>query len=294
MNSLQSLLVGTDFSMDSGYALARALVLAREHGCHSITLVHAQEPDLIGALKALLGNSAANVDRVREAIQERLDKVVSDNFMGFDGTISKRIIEGRALDVLAELALVHDAVVVGARGIHQIRERLLGTLPQRLLGRIDRPLLVVHQAPRESYDRVVVGTDFSADAERALALAAAFMPAAALHVVHAFRHSEELAMLYANVGSDLIETYRSKARQRSEVELLRFVAASGLPSDRVTAWVESGDPALVLRMRAAAVEAQLIVVGKRGTTQAEELLFGSVVQRLLAETACDLLVTPRR
>ena len=292
MTALQSLLVGTDFSKDSSQALARALTLAREHGCRSVTLVHAQEPDLMGALKAMLGNAGANVDQVRKAMQERLDEVASANLGDFAGTIDKRIIEGRALDVLAELAPAHDAVVVGARGVHQIRERLLGTLPQRLLGRIDRPLLVVREAAREAYERVVVGTDFSPDAERALALAAAVAPAAALHVVHAFQHSQELAMLYANVHSDLIETSRSKARQRSEAELLRFVGGSGLPRGRVTVWVESGDPAMALRMRAAAVEAQLIVVGKRGTTQAEDLIFGSVVQRLLAETACDLLVTP--
>lgn len=61
----------------------------------------------------------------------------------------------------------------------------------------------------------------------------------------------------------------------------------------MTIGVESGDPATVLNRRAPAVEAQPIVVGKRGTTKAEDLMFSSFVQRLGAETASDLLVSPR-
>ncbi|TVS18259.1 MAG: universal stress protein [Gammaproteobacteria bacterium] len=291
MPKVQSLLVGTDFSEESGHAAARASLLGADLGCDRGTLAHVQEPGTLASLNTLLGRGAPAAEDVRKALAERLaaasEEAVSGSFR-----LRPELLAGRPHVELSRLAAEHDLVVLGARGSHYLRERLVGTLPQRLLGRMNKPLLVVRHAPEASYGSILVGVDFSEDSQHAITWARTIAPDAHLHLVHSFRHSQELAMHYANVTPGLIAEYREQARQRSEAELLRFVGSIGVPEAQVTPWVEEGDPAMGLCRRAAEVGSNLIVVGKRGTSEAADLLFGSVTQRLLGEARCDLLVTP--
>ncbi len=295
MPTVRSILVATDFSDEAEHASGRAGRIAEVLGCKRGTLAHVQETASLAAIKQLLAGATAET-RTEDArgLQARLEATAETVARESGFRLTPHLSSGRALVELARLAAEHDLVMLGARGSHQVRERLVGTLPQRLLGRIERPLLVVRQQPATGYDPVVVGVDFSEDCKRALEWAAAIAPEASIHLVHVFRHSQELAMHYANVTPGLIAEYRQRARERSEAELVRFVGAAGLPSDRVTSWVEEGDPASAICKRAIDVGAGLIAVGKRGTSEMEDLVFGSVVQRLLAEADCDLLITPHR
>lgn len=290
MPTVRSILVGTDFSAESGHAAARAARLGADLGCDRGTLAHVQEKGTLASLNALLGRAAPAAEDVRKTLVERLAAASEEAGGGL--RLRPELLAGRPYVELARLAAEHDLVVLGARGSHYLRERLVGTLPQRLLGRVDKPLLVVRRAPEAAYGPILVGVDFSEDSRHAITWARTVAPDAHLHLVHGFRHSQELAMHYANVTPGLIAEYREQARQRSEAELLRFVGSSGVPEGQVTTWVEEGDPATALCNRAASVGANLIVVGKRGTSEAEDLLFGSVTQRLLGEAPCDLLVTP--
>lgn len=294
MPAVQSILVATDFSAEAVHAAGRAGRIARVFGCDRGTLAHVQEADSLAALKHLLGGSAPDQEGARRSLEARLKSVADAVAREHGFRLEPELSAGRALTELTRMAADHDLVALGARGIHQIRERLVGTLPQRLLGRIHKPLLVIRRAPDNDYGPVVVGVDFSDDARRAVEWAEAIAPDAQLHLVHVFRHSQELAMHYANVTPKLIAVYRQRAREQSKAELDDFAAATRLPAERVTSWVEEGDPARALCKRAAEVDAQLIVVGKRGTSEAEDLVFGSVVQRLLGEAEFDLLVTPHR
>lgn len=296
MPAVRSILVATDFSEEAERAVGRAGRIAQVLGCERGTLAHVQETVSLAAIRQFLAGPAADseTEAVRRGLQARLQASAETVARDHGCRLTPNLASGRPLVELARLAAEHDLVVLGARGSHKVRERLIGTLPQRLLGRTQQPLLVVRRPPDANYDAVVVGVDFSEDCARALQWAVAVAPEAPIHLVHVFRHSQELAMHYANVTPGLIAEYRQRARERSEAELVRFVGATGLSSDRVTSWVEEGDPASALCKRAADVGAGLIVVGKRGTSEVEDLLFGSVVQRLLAEADCDLLVTPHR
>ncbi len=292
MGPIDSILVATDFSPEAQHAAGRAGRIATLLGCASGTLAHVQEPAPLTALKQLLGGP--DLEETRRHLNERLADAVENIEREHGFRLIPDLSAGRPLVELSRLAAAHDLVVLGARGQHQLRERLIGTLPQRLLGRIQQPLLVVRPAPEADYGSVVVGVDFSADSIQAVEWASAIAPEAPLHLVHAFRHPQELAMYYANVAPALIAEYRQRARARSEVELRRLVAASRRSAAPVTSAVEEGDPASALRKQADKVGAGLIVVGKRGTSEAEDLLFGSVVQHLLVEADGDVLVTPPR
>ena len=52
-------------------------------------------------------------------------------------------------------------LIIGARGASGMRAWLLGATAERLLGLTRRPILLVRQAPREPYRKVIVAVDCS-------------------------------------------------------------------------------------------------------------------------------------
>jgi nucleotide-binding universal stress UspA family protein len=59
---------------------------------------------------------------------------------------------------------------------------------------------------------------------------------------------------------------------------------------RVASIIEYGRASDTIREKTQALDIDLIVIGKRGQTELDEALFGSVTKHILYETPCDVLV----
>jgi nucleotide-binding universal stress UspA family protein len=130
---------------------------------------------------------------------------------------------------------------------------------------------------------IVVGIDRSATAGRAAVVAAETAQAmgANLHLVMCADRSKSVDL---KVGGDRFRTdWLSEAEQ-----FLRDVAA-GLPCDRITQTVSSGDPADELCEEARRLDARMIVVGNRRVHGMARVL-GSVAGDVLKKADCDVLV----
>lgn len=119
------------------------------------------------------------------------------------------------------------------------------------------------------YKKVVVGTDGSENAARALAAAAAFAQAnrAQVVVAHASANDEDAAL----VCKDATER----------------ITATGL---KATAIFEPGVPGDVLCEVASREDADLVVVGSRGLSRAQRMLIGSVSFRVAHHSPADVLI----
>ena len=118
------------------------------------------------------------------------------------------------------------------------------------------------------YRTVLVGTDGSTTATRAVTRAA------------------ELA---AASEAELIVAYVGDAAQGTGVldhVVASLAATSLLPQTRVLA----GDPADALLRLAAAEHVDVIVVGNKGMTGAQRFLLGSVPNKISHRASCDVLV----
>ena len=118
------------------------------------------------------------------------------------------------------------------------------------------------------YRTVLVGTDGSTTATRAVTRAA------------------ELA---AASEAELIVAYVGDAAQGARVldhVVASLAATSLLPQTRVLA----GDPADALLRLAAAEHVDVIVVGNKGMTGAQRFLLGSVPNKISHRASCDVLV----
>lgn len=142
--------------------------------------------------------------------------------------------------------------------------------------------------------KVLLGTDGSEHSLRAatvLGKMVADMPEVSVTVVYVVHVPPELHMsdVYGNkvvpeIPLDVM------IRRSAEPIINRTVEALGLPKQRIHSEVQVGDPAEELVELARLEEYDLIVVGSRGVGPLQELILGSVSNKVLHGANCPVLV----
>jgi nucleotide-binding universal stress UspA family protein len=144
-----------------------------------------------------------------------------------------------------------------------------------------------------TYGSIVVGTDGSATAERAVAQAAALAAAdgARLVVVTAYTpgehsvHDIEPDAVPADIRFVLTDRVQAEELGGHAREL-----ASQAGVGKVVVQAIAGEPADVLLEAATDFDADLIVVGSRGLSSHAHVLLGSVAASVAHHAPCDVLV----
>lgn len=287
-------LVATDFSDGARLAQQRAARLAREHGL-PLVLLHVLPTDWVAALQAWLGVESASQRIVADA-QALLQAEVHGLQAALEGPIHPLLVQGHPVQTSVEVAQRSAArwVVVGAHGRSTLRHVLLGTTAERLARKAMNPLLVVRQPATQGYRRVLVPVDFSPWSAPALALVDAIAPHAVVELLHAYTVPFEEKLRFAGVDDDTIALYREKARQQAVTHLHALARQQGWSSTRYATLLHEGDAAPGIVHAVQRLECDLVVIGKHGQSAAEELLLGSVTAHVLAESRCDVLVSPAR
>jgi nucleotide-binding universal stress UspA family protein len=139
---------------------------------------------------------------------------------------------------------------------------------------------------------IVVGVDGSDQARHAAALAASLAQAsgAMLHLMTVVRPPEGW---WGIVGSPPTPTALSKTLTDAQREILDAVVdqidLQGVEYETIE---DIGDPARVLIEYCETVNADMLIVGKRGAGFIERLVLGSVANRLAHDAPCPVLLVP--
>lgn len=137
---------------------------------------------------------------------------------------------------------------------------------------------------------ILIPTDYSDTADRALAWAIlqgrSFGAAlTVLHVIPSHIHLGAIGFADERDGSP------DEERARLAAHVAAHLGDSGLT---IRALVEIGEPAITIREVAKRDGIDLIVMGTHGTSRLEDLLFGSVTEKVVHHTGCPVLVVPPR
>lgn len=293
MAKLNSILAACDFSPDARKAVERAAMLCAADPARHGVVLHVVESSWLDGLKRL-GRRPTGVDRsLTDDTTQALKELADGAAQRTGGRLEPQVHVGGVVDVIARQAEGCDLLVLGARGTHPLRDSMVGTTAERLIRQIPKPVLVVRTDPAAAYRRVVAGVDFSPNSEAAFVLGQAIAPDAELHLVHVADVPFEDQMRYSGISASLLGEYRIKARQEAEVQMNRWLERARASGASVQGVVEdAGHVPTRLIDKARELEADLIVVGKRGRSLTEALLLGSVTFHLLSgQCACDVLVT---
>lgn len=280
----KKIVVGTDLSSTAEQAVRRAARLARESGAE-LYLVH------VG-------------DDPGEPLQ-RLAKETDAEAV---------VVQGSPADALlsASEELGADLLVVGSVGMSGARRFMLGNVPNKVSHHADRDLLIVRTdkgpvSDRE-YRKVLVGTDGSPTAMRAVemasALAQGFGMSATVVTAYEPPSKQELDQLRSG-GTDAISAWgASKTQRETPKEFQWRIAGAAQAEDILERAAEhaakfgaepevravEGPPAQTLLDIAEEEDFDLIAVGSVGMTGTKRFMLGNVPHRLSHHTPTDILI----
>jgi len=184
-----------------------------------------------------------------------------------------------------------DLIIAPSRGISALRRLFTGTLVERLVRRVDRPVLVcrpkVRSAAQMKVTIVVAGIPEGGDAGPVMAGAVAVARAfdADLHLVHA-----------CQAPPDIDEEPYSLAQhhhdERIRRQLLQAAVSAGADMPRTRAVVLCGTPAEAIGTHAVRLGADLVAVGVRRIGPVAKTVIGSTTEALLRSGSSCLLTLP--
>jgi nucleotide-binding universal stress UspA family protein len=293
MSAFDPVLAVVDFSDDSRRAASRAALVAAEQGA-GLGLLHVLSNASAASLRDLLRPHGGVQAQVQSGVRAMLEDLAADLAARTGVTATARVEQGDVLPAILAAARQAALVVVGAHGWNPLRDLILGSTAERLLGKCRRPVLVVRRPPRGPYRRVVAAMDFSPHSLAALDLAMRIAPGADIVLVHAFGIPFEGKLRIAGVDEERLREYRAQARHDALSEMISTVASIGGDRSRLSHAVAHGHPPQVILAKARQLRADLVVIGKRGRAAIADFLIGSVTRHVLSDSKCDVLVVQER
>jgi len=294
------IVVGVDFSHASEAAARQALEICRRGG-HELVLVYAgavvELPPVSDsptpAVREAVETYRAQLARRQEEIRDRLADL-RERLSDQGGTVSHVMVEDAPASGVCAVAAEMQArlTVIGAHGGGGVPWLPVGNVATGVVRACQTDVLVARpsRGGRHDYRMIVVGTDFSASAERALEGAIAVASQGAqIDVVYcaslrpaAYGGFGVMEPLPAELRQVLADDFRLQgeqllARKRHAGVSLSFHVSSDRPVPGLSHWAET---------RAA----DLLAVGSHGRRGVRRLILGSVAESMLKRAPCSVLV----
>jgi nucleotide-binding universal stress UspA family protein len=260
---MNTILTLNDFSTAAERAVARAVQLACRHGA-TLELAHLSDSGPPDVAERLLRCAGLLARRHRLRVRQL-------------GALDEDALHERAASRADLLVLGWPAHTPRA----WLRERLLGSLPRRLLRRqpLACPLLVVRRPADAAYGHLLVALPPTPEPALRLAEAAATLePQVRLELFHATSTYGEARLRAAEARPQSLRLYREALQRQAREHLLRVSDALEARRNRLMHTLGRGDPAR-----------QALVQQEYGGA---ELLLGSTAGNLLERAGCDLLIWP--
>ncbi|AKE88967.1 MULTISPECIES: universal stress protein [Rhodococcus] len=293
MTETQPIVVAVDGSDAAATAViwAARAAAARALPLHIVTVVHIpafyySEPYLAESFH----------EEMKETARARLDsaKVLAKRIADEQGPveITTEQIEGKVVPTLVDLSNRADTIVLGSRGLGEVKGLLVGSVTLGLASHAHCPVAIVRGRTLDgappSDGPVVVGVDGSEASVRAVEVA--FAEAAARKATLVAVNVWSDVSVQPSLGAVPEDPQWSRIQTGEEVVLAENLAGfqERYPDVVVERVVARDRPVRVLSEYAE--RAQLIVVGSRGRGGFKGLLLGSTSNALMQTADCPVLI----
>lgn len=271
------LLLPTDFQEPSRRALLHGLKLATALKTQ-LTLLHVIKTPTDLAHKAPDSRSLRSLRTSALLGLGRLTRTAQEHGV----SAQPLLLYGDPIDCILETAVRHHAeiIVMGTEGRTGWDRLRIGSTTAGVACKSPCPVLTVHAGlagdvfrhpAKVRLRRILLGTDFSRDADSALHVVRSLAPKlhATVRIVHASQSSPD-----------------DGHADRTIAKHARRLRSAGVEADGVCV---PGDPVETILAQAAVYQADLLAVGTRGQRGLSRLILGSVAEALIKRAGCPVL-----
>lgn len=303
MQQFRKILVGVDLSSadrlaaehlgaPTQEAVNRALWLA---GHLSAELTFCAVLDVSAHAQELLHDEFEEATRsVEDAANGVLNELVT-RAAGDGIAADARLDYGRPWEQIIQHVLKdgYDLVVVGTRDLSAASRFLFGSTANKLLRNCPCPVWVTKPDPDWDDLNILVASDLSEVSQQAMhvAIGAAQLAEAKVHVVHAMEATHSHRMWLTGIPDSELQEFRAKKRAEAEVAVHEQLAETDyrtLPYGVMVHVVEApADVAILEAIDEYGID--LLVMGTVARSGIPGLLIGNTAERLLAQAPCSVL-----
>ncbi|MCM5705275.1 universal stress protein [Larsenimonas salina] len=279
----QTLLLATDLSSECRAAMARAVLLANEHNARL---------DILHVLDPYLPSSALR--ELEKAVTRTIESDIMDTCESLGVTRPNTLIQVVTGTPYAEIIREvyeqkADLAILGAHRKHHQQDLVTGTTVSRVMRRAPCPVMSISHSTKRTWQDVLVPIDFSLASRHTLKEVLMRFPDIRLTLLHVWDMpaSRELA---SDPGyTKWRSAERTKLRHQLDIETERFMAEiDDVPDLELV--LEQGDPTDILIQRVREQPPDLLALGSHGRIGIGRRTAGSLLERLLSETKCDIML----
>jgi nucleotide-binding universal stress UspA family protein len=279
-NIMKKLLMATDLSARSDRALQRALALAHQLGA-TLEVIHIVSDTVPVSI----------AEQYEASARTTIEQLLASLPLAANVKPEIAIIRGHDYEEILYHAQETGAelIVLGITR-HIAYELFRGTTAERIIRIGDLPVLLVKDPVVHDYERVLVATDNSPAAQRALECAAAIAPDAEFHLLHTV-HVPFTGFLGPESQEQIRQEQERNFRNAFEKGIRAQVERLGNGGLRATFHIEEGDILSVIRDQTTRLKPGFLAIGSHGRSDLRHALIGSVAGNLLSDPPVDVLIT---
>jgi nucleotide-binding universal stress UspA family protein len=187
-----------------------------------------------------------------------------------------------------------DLVVLGPHSKRPLRDVLEGTIAAKTLVSTVAPVLVVRAAAERAYGRVLLALDISEASASAIRAAETFVltDRADATVVHAHTPPYEGMLYSTRIGMEAMAGYAENWSREATRSVRTLLKRESDDVSRYDIHIEHGPAAPAITKTVERFAPDLLVLGTGGVGRLRRALIGSVANRVLHESTCDVLIVP--
>lgn len=286
------ILCATDLSDFSNHAVSHGASMAREFGAR-LHLCHVIDFPSVSVRGAEYVFPLDQQEGMKERAIEKLESLMSGQSVEWEPVV----VTGSPAETISGLVKERniDLAITATHGRRGIKRFLLGSVTERLIRSISRPLLIARPPEQEAeeiqsfrFKRILVGCDFSPDSDNSLnyAFSLAQEFEAAIHLVHVIEPFTYRDMLLPDTVVDVV---------KEDLQTRLIDKLDSLIPEEAHHWCEiktlclGGEPFEELVRYAELNDVDLIILGVRGHGLMETLLLGSTTDRVIRHASCPVL-----
>jgi len=160
VNNNNNILVPYDFSEIAENALGHAVKIAETYN-NEITLLHIVED---GFMEGLLSNNSLKEMLIKEALENKINKIIAEIQSKHKVTINTKIEQGRIYKTIVKVANEgnFDSIIMGSNGAAGV-EQIIGSNASRVIRHSEQPVVVVKEKSigTNGYEKIVLPIDIS-------------------------------------------------------------------------------------------------------------------------------------